>query len=385
MNTNIHTHVGIVADDLTSATDGSAPFLAKGYEPLTIQNDSDLMHAPVVAIDTQSRAAPVTQAAGSTASAIRALCDCPILLKTIDSTLRGHIREEIAAAFQASGRKRLIIAPAFPYAGRLTVGGYQIVHGTPVSTSDYGSDPVHPAKTSRIADLIDDALGSPVVLGVDASEEISRQAASARIVILDADSQETLNKRVACVPDPETVLWVGSPGLAIALASLFPSALKKPQVAHVAIKRTLIVAGSANPITHAQCDALRAGKIPVVTDLAKAPFDAPVVCLHAPRQRQQDTGLVLKAMIEQVSVAVLRSGFDSIIATGGETMAAILNKLGISHFILVRELEPGFPLGLAQLADGTGLTIAMKGGGFGSPSTLLNAVKVITLPEGYTQ
>lgn len=385
MNTNTHTRVGIVADDLTSATDGSAPFLAKGYAPLIIQNDSDLMHAPVVAIDAQSRAAPVAQAAESTANAIRALRDCSILLKTIDSTLRGHIREEIAGAFQASGRKRLIIAPAFPYAGRLTVGGYQIVHGTPVSTSDYGSDPVDPAKTSRIADLIDDALGAPVVLGVDASEEISRQAASARIVIFDADSQETLNKRVACVPDPETVLWVGSPGLAIALASLFPSALNEQQIAHVAIKRTLIVAGSANPITHAQCDTLWAENIPVVTDLAEAPFDAPVVCLHAPRQRQQDASLVLRVMIEQVSVAVLRYGFDSIIATGGETMAAILNKLGISRFILIRELEPGFPLGLAKLADGTPLTIAMKAGGFGSPSTLLDAAKALTSQKGYVQ
>ena len=90
-------------------------------------------------------------------------------------------------------------------------------------------------------------------------------------------------------------------------------------------------------------------------------------------------------MIEQVSVAVLRSGFDSIIATGGETMAAILNKLGISRFILIRELEPGFPFGLAQLADGTGLTIAMKAGGFGSPSTLLDAAKVLTSQKGSVQ
>ena len=80
-------------------------------------------------------------------------------------------------------------------------------------------------------------------------------------------------------------------------------------------------------------------------------------------------------LAEQAAAAVARHDYDAVIATGGETMAAILDRLGISRFILTRELEPGFPVGRAERADGSSLTIAMKAGGFGSPSTLLDAAR----------
>jgi uncharacterized protein YgbK (DUF1537 family) len=56
-------------------------------------------------------------------------------------------------------------------------------------------------------------------------------------------------------------------------------------------------------------------------------------------------------------------------------MAAILDRLGISRFFLTRELAPGCPVGRAERADGTSLTIAMKAGGFGSPSSLNDAAR----------
>ena len=43
-----------------------------------------------------------------------ALADCGTLYKTMDSTLRGHVREELSAAFRASRRQLLVVAPAFP-------------------------------------------------------------------------------------------------------------------------------------------------------------------------------------------------------------------------------------------------------------------------------
>ena len=36
--------------------------------------------------------------------------------------------------------------------------------------------------------------------------------------------------------------------------------------------------------------------------------------------------------------------FDALIATGGDTMAALLDAQGIHAFTLLSELEPGFPL-----------------------------------------
>lgn len=371
MKQNTSLHVGIIADDLTSATDGAAAFLGKGHVPLIKRNADGPGIGAVVSIDTNSRASVVSEATKATADAVSALSSARLLFKTIDSTLRGHIRLEVAAAFRASGRSRLVIAPAFPAAGRLTVGGIQTVNGIPVSQSVYGFDPVHPAGTSHIANLIDPSLGRPIILAQDSGDA----ATSASILILDADSQDVLNRQVASIPDPETVLWVGSPGLAIALARLVPAVPDERLATGNAAGRMVIVAGSANPVTHAQCEILREQGVPVVTNLADAPGDARAICLRAPLQRQANASAVMADLAGQAAAAIARHDYDAVIATGGETMAAILDRLGVSRFFLTRELEPGFPVGRAERADETSLTIAMKAGGFGSPSALLDAAR----------
>lgn len=371
MDNSISLLVGIVADDLTSATDGASPFLAKGHAPLIARDTRGLERRAVVAIDTNGRASTMAMAETATTAAVAELAEARLLFKTIDSTLRGHVRAEIAAAFRASRRSRLVIAPAFPEAGRLTIGGIQQVNCVPVSDSAYGRDPVHPALTSHIADLVDPSLGQPVILSQDGSD------VTAPVLILDADSQAALNRQVGRIPDPETVLWVGSPGLAIALATLVATAPQDLRAADETGWRVLIVAGSANPVAHAQCDALRAQGVPVVSDLDEAHCHAPVLCLRAPLPRQ-NAGAVLAHLVDQAATVLARRDHDVVIATGGETMAAILDRLGIRWFTLTGELEAGFPVGCAERMDGTPLIIAMKAGGFGTPATLLHAVRALS-------
>ncbi len=375
MKQNPSLRVGVVADDLTSATDGAAPFLSKGYAPLILRNAVGLTERVIVSIETNSRASTVSQAVRATTAAISALADRDLLFKTMDSTLRGHVREEIIAALRASGRSRLVLAPAFPAAGRLTIGGIQSVNGIPVSDSDYGLDPVHPARTSRVAELIDPLLGRPVILAQDDAREAVQQAATAPILILDADNQDALNRQVARIPDPQKVLWVGSPGLAIALASLVPAAPDRRRQANETGAGVLIVAGSANPVTHIQCDVLLAHGISVVNELASARAGGSVLCLRTQTQRQADASAVLTTLADQCAAALARHDFDGLVATGGETTAAILDRLDIHRFLLTRELEPGFPVGRAERPDGTPIVIAMKAGGFGSPLTLLHAAR----------
>ena len=374
MENNISPLVGIIADDLTSATDGAGAFLLKGYVPLIKSLDAGVETASVISIDTNSRALSRLEAGKVTADAASSLASVRFLFKTIDSTLRGHIRQEIAAALHASGRSRLVIAPAFPEAGRLTVDGIQTVHGIPVSESSYGRDPVHPAKSSNIADLIDPSLGTAVILASTSVVPIP----NATVLILDAETQDELNRQVARITNPETVLWAGSPGLAIALSSLVPVMPTEHPAAGEASSRVLIVAGSANSVTHEQCEVLQGKGVPLVRQLADAPADARVVCLRAPVTLQANAESVVTDLSAQASSAVDNREYDAVIATGGETMAAILHRLGIDSFLLSRELEPGFPVGRAKLSDGTLLTIAMKAGGFGSSSTLLDAARALT-------
>ena len=73
--------------------------------------------------------------------------------------------------------------------------------------------------------------------------------------------------------------------------------------------------------------------------------------------------------------------FDAILATGGDTMGALLQRISISSLVLSGEFEPGFPFGYGTMAGAaTPLFLAMKAGGFGHPETLLHAAQRLLPP-----
>ena len=129
-----HSHsVAIIADDLTSAADGASPFVAPGRAAIVARGRPSPRECAVLAVDCGSRSASRSEAATRVAEATARLAGRDVLYKTVDSTLRGHVTAELQACFKASGRKTLVLAPAFPAAGRTTVGGIQLVDGVPVS------------------------------------------------------------------------------------------------------------------------------------------------------------------------------------------------------------------------------------------------------------
>ncbi|MGD9479207.1 four-carbon acid sugar kinase family protein [Shinella sp. G-2] len=371
--------VGIVADDLTSAADGAGAFLKSGYQPRVCRSKQETGSAQVTAIDTGSRLMIEVDAVRATAQAIASLAGCRHLYKTIDSTLRGHVRAEIAAAFQASGRARLVVAPAFPAAGRTTIDGVQRLHGEPVAQTAYGHDPVHPARTSRIADLIAPDLGRPAMVPVSATDDdIGKHIAGASVIVVDAYSQILLNRRIAEIAKHGPALWVGSPGMAEALAAVVGrSPDRQTFTPPNTPRRVLVLVGSANHVSHAQCEALAAAGASVADRAEGIATTASIACLPAPRTRTADPSKVLSALVDEAEVALSRQWYDAIIATGGETMSALMDRLSIHTFTLTHELEPGFPLGCTRLANGRTMLLAMKAGGFGSVMTLCNAANAI--------
>jgi uncharacterized protein YgbK (DUF1537 family) len=91
-------------------------------------------------------------------------------------------------------------------------------------------------------------------------------------------------------------------------------------------------------------------------------------------ERIDDPGAVVRDIAQNAARMVADERFDVVIATGGDTMEAILDGLDIGAFEILQELEPGFPLGRASLGDGRELLIAMKAGGFGDDNTLRRAI-----------
>lgn len=340
MRTSRQATVGILADDLTSAADGAGPFVMRGMPTSIGRGRLPRQGRLVLAVDSGSRSVSTMEADARVAALTARLASQDVLYKTVDSTLRGHIKIELEACFRASGRERLVFAPAFPAAGRTTVGGLQFVDGVPVAETVYGRDPVHPARHSALVDLVPDSVR--------------------HVVILDAATQEELDAKVAAQPNPETILWVGSPGMAGALARRLASATGPAAAMAVAADKILVVIGTANLRSHGQAGALRGV--------------SGVTVLRSPDEPRDDPAAVLSWIADAAAARIRNGAVGAVIATGGDTMEAIMQRLNIGEFEVLRELEPGFPLGRAVDENNRPLLVAMKAGGFGDDGTLLRAV-----------
>jgi uncharacterized protein YgbK (DUF1537 family) len=66
---------------------------------------------------------------------------------------------------------------------------------------------------------------------------------------------------------------------------------------------------------------------------------------------------------------------QGVILTGGDTAKAVCKQLGVSGIQLIKEIEPGIPLG--KLVGNAPLWVVTKAGAFGNENSLLHAKNVL--------
>jgi D-threonate/D-erythronate kinase len=362
----------ILADDLTSAIDAVAPFADRGVD-VSVRLNEKLRTTPraiqSIDLDTRFDLPDVAQTrVCRAASDVDRNC---LLLKTVDSTLRGNVAAEVIGALRGSRRRRAVVAPAFPQAGRTTVGGHQFVGGVPVERTPFGDDPRTPVTTGNLAMLF---AGAGDVL----------------IDIRDAKTDADLDAIVASVKDPAEVVWVGSPGLAAALARRHCDAMSLAErMASAPAQRMLVVVGSAHPANREQIAelarrdwrTLTVGQMSderLVHSLLNALLTDTHACLMLPEARQAEPGVLIKRLGD--IVAQVGDMADAIVATGGETLRSIMVALKVDELQVTGEIEPGVPFGIAHMSQRR-IGFAAKAGGFGSATTLLHAVDLLGLNQ----
>jgi D-threonate/D-erythronate kinase len=402
--------IAIIADDLTSATDGGIQFARVGFKSIvTLDPDhvQDLAGWPGISGDADSRARTSAQAAARIAECVRALSDRDLLYKTVDSTIRGHLAVELRAAQSASGRPRTLLAPAFPANGRTTRGGRQYLQNIPLGRTAFSQDPYHPVTDDDICSI----LARAGVYGVRLLNRaalrnptaVDAALAGASCVVADAETDEDLEALVRAVADPREVLWVGSPGLARALGrSLAPQGDVAAQPSHAC--RLLVAVGSLNPTSRRQLDALRCRLDCIVVEIdatlaLQDPAHAGEVALDAaavtPRllsvaqtivvtSSGLSAGSLTSAMatvpvVDAIACAVEAlqdiSPFDGFVLTGGDTAGRIARRLGATAIQLDREFSPGVAVG--TFTGAICARVLMKAGGFGDDATLVGACQYL--------
>jgi D-threonate/D-erythronate kinase len=388
--------VAIIADDLTGAADTGVQLVRAGYRTAVYFRATEVLadDLDAVVFDTDSRTMPAGFAAKRVLEAAHAAREARIVYKKLDSTLRGNVAVELAATLKAARRDSAIVAPAFPAAGRTTVGGSQLVNGVPVHETEMGNDPRTPVRDAHVPSMLADAFPSVGALSVDDladPERVRRALEDNEGVVADAERDEDLEALVRAMRDPARVLWAGSAGLALALGSVYPG----PHAGEASARSTparpvLVVIGSLSGVAREQLRRLveEYGEVAVpvggggsgavggaVAAVREALAGGACAVVHSPEQRSASGGPVLKPLAEVAQRLSEEGLFEGLVLTGGATAVKVARQLGATGIRLQGEVETGVPVG--TLIGPRQYPVVTKAGGFGGPDTLVSAVEAL--------
>jgi uncharacterized protein YgbK (DUF1537 family) len=374
----------IVADDLTGAMDSAGPFAGIGVETWVVaapmQCDSvTIARARVVSVNTDSRHLPAAQAATRVRDIVRRLDPgaFDVVVKKIDSTLRGNVVAETLALLEISGRRGAIIAPAFPAQGRTVKNGVIHVNGVPLAETAFASDALSPPPLAPLQRVFAEAQPGLDVVNAGAADDFS-SGSNIRIWIADGATDADLAATVGTVQGRlGELLLAGSAGITKPLArACFGAAVS--QAAPEKLTGTIVFAVGSRAVQSAeQVESLMQES---GTRMLRAP-NGRLVQKEFPAARN----LVLKATADdsgvegdaqQVAADIARNAIDAarrthaqaLVATGGDTAIAILTVTGNPALQVLGELMPGIPYARIRV-DGAPLWLVTKAGGFGGRDT----------------
>ncbi len=358
----------IIADDLTGACDAAVAFASAGYGVrvnlgLRLDGDTD-----VCAISTETRDIDGDRAVAR----IRAIADdIPSgreIFKKIDSVLRGNTFAEIIASAQGFSADLVLIAPAYPAMGRYVVNGRLIVE----DTSGVRKQPI-------AEELIRRGCVPACICGSGGADRLTsrlRQLVTAGdvVVLADAQTQSELTDLVCAAGRLGLrVLWIGSGGLAHALAAgqIATTRVETPRLRG----SVLLFIGSDHPVTREQVLHLQR-----ISKLEMQPCTLPALAGEA---------LLLDVVRGQTSEDQIRNALTNVAAsevgclflTGGDTARLVCEALGITSLRLQHEFAPGIPLGIAEGGRFDGTPVVLKSGGFGQPDVLSHVIEAFRRKE----
>jgi len=374
----------IVADDLTGAMDSAGPFAEIGVETWVVAapmqcDPATIARARVVSVNTDSRHLPAAQAATRVREIVRRLGPgaFDVVVKKIDSTLRGNVVAETLALLETSGRRGAVIAPAFPAQGRTVKSGVVHVNGVPLAETAFARDALSPPPLAPLQQVFAEAQPGLGVAIAGAADDFS-SGSNIRVWIADGATDADLAATVSAVQGRlGELLLAGSAGITKPLArACFGAAVS--QAAPEKLTGTIVFVVGSRAVQSAE----------QVESLMQEPGTR---MMRAPNGRLSQKefpaarNLVLKATADeagaegdaqQVAADMARNAIDAarrthaqaLVATGGDTAIAILTVTGNPALQVLGDLMPGIPYARIRV-DGVPLWLVTKAGGFGGRDT----------------
>ena len=372
--------VVIIADDLTGACDAAVHFAqmgAKTYIGLHF-DDEPPTDWDVCAVNTDTRCSSPEEAAARTAYACETARKwrSKLILKKIDSMMRGNIAAEISAARAVLQPRITLLTPAFPALGRTVRGGEVHVEGggAPISIAEQldgfrcAAIPAVSVEELRIH------FAHAVEQGID-------------ILIPDTLNESGLHLIVEAAAGIGGLLWVGSGGLAQAIARVLRPDRKNTPSITKARKPMLLCVGSDHAVTLKQLERLATDEHPLLIEAGAGGYRAANAALGEERnvvlllKRTQLSSTALQEFAESIRIDLC----GGLVLTGGDTAMHILDALKAKSIRSRDEVLAGIPQGeiIGGVADG--LSVITKSGAFGGPDALSQVIATLrAAPEGKT-
>lgn len=401
--------VAIVADDLTGALDAAAPFAGRGLETRILLDFEQAAAAVetntrVLSLTSESRHLSPTAADERVWNATRAaLAGAPrILLKKIDSTLRGNIAAEIMAGLRATGLQHVLIAPAVPRHGRIMREGEVFMNGVPLRQTEIGADALSPSPSAPLPQILRAASKDLIVHVWTRGAAFALNAeAGIHAYVADCETEADLDAIAQFVISHcDEVLPVGASGLATAIArqlaqtpssellSVIQRISEQAQnpILFVIGSRTAASAEQAARLCAAGAEELRMSFSAHTRDgdwiLDRSVNEStPPVALIVRPESSREPNLISASEVAQTlgrtaADIVRRLQVDAVVMIGGDTAFETFQALGVSEASVGGEIMPGVAIGTMQV-DGRSLTFITKAGGFGDANALVEIIRYL--------
>ncbi|OUS94346.1 4-hydroxythreonine-4-phosphate dehydrogenase PdxA [Rhodococcus sp. NCIMB 12038] len=368
--------VAIFADDLSGAAEVASAFLDRSV-PLSLLLGAGEAHEAggVVIADLDTRSMSAEGAARTMRRALDGVPFGTLVVKKIDSLLRGNIGAEVGIL--ADGGP-VVLAAGLPALDRTVRGGVVHVGSTPLHAAGVWSAESAPPPES-VAALFPGYPTRGVPRGPGVGQALARAASDGAIAICDVETEADLDAIVLACRAIPGVRLAGTSALTAAVARTLPRRDVTAAPTVTSAESVLTVVGTAEPVAVHQVASL-------VSDGARhVPVDARILLLGdvdtAPLLRELDSGHAVLTVTGDVDpsnartlsaalgrlVAALQNGRRSdLVLTGGETARAVVDALGITSLRPVHEVHHG---AVASVAS-DGRRVVTRPGSFGDTTSL---------------
>lgn len=395
----------VIADDVTGACDVGAELAAAGFAVrVAVDGDPGEEDADTVrVVNTQSRAIRASDAYARVLRVARRR-SVDLLLKKIDTALRGHLGAELDAAIDGLGAAAAFVVPAIPAAGRVTRDGCQWFSGRRLADTEFATDPEGHGAESAVAAVVgresrrrvEVIALSTVRAGMLPERARTLMRAGVEVFVVDAETDDDLAAAATGILElPRPLCIAGSIGIAAAVAAAVRGA--EPRVLSLAAfpAPALIVCGSLHSTARLQldrvCGAGHAERLPMRETRGDADHDAAtraiveraravlasgrsVVVAAPPANGALDPGdrRAVERTLAEITRDVLRGHTmaATLVLIGGETSHAIFRALGTTELAVDGRVAPLVAVGVITRGGGAGMRVVVKGGSGGDPDIL---------------